>query len=70
MIELDNRPAEIEAPVLPETDTSDDGGSRTPRLTGKMTLLLVLTIVAIAVVVILALIGPVAGRGIHVILSL
>lgn len=62
MVEIDNRPT--------NTHRSDDGSTKPPRLTKRMTFLLVLTLLAIAVIVVLALIGPVAGGDISIVLSL
>ena len=68
----ENQPTEAGVPVmLNESKPSDQGSdTRPPRLTGKMTFFLLLTLAAIAVIVVLALIGPVAGGDISVVLSL
>jgi hypothetical protein len=70
MIETDNHPAEAKVFTLPNTDKPDDHDTKPPRLTKKMTFLLVLTLIAVAVIVVLALIGPVAGGNISIVLSL
>jgi hypothetical protein len=62
MVEIDNQPT--------NTHGSDDGNTKPPRLTKRMTFLLALTLLAIVVIVILALIGPIAGGDISVVLSL
>jgi hypothetical protein len=62
MAEIDNRPTNTHEP--------DASNTKSPRLTKKMTFLLVLTLVAVAVIVVLALVGPVAGGDISIVLSL
>jgi hypothetical protein len=70
MMEVDNQPTEAEVFPLPNTDGPDGGDIEPPRLTKKMTFLLILTLIAVAVIVVLALIGPVAGGNISIVLSL
>lgn len=62
MVEIDNQSTDMHGP--------DDGDTKPPRLTKKMICLLALTLIAAAVIVILALIGPVAGGDISIVLSL
>ena len=69
MIEIDNHPPEAKVFTLPDTHKPDGGDTKPPWLTKKTTFLLVLTLIAIAVIVVLALIGPVAGGDISTILS-
>jgi hypothetical protein len=70
MIEIDNHPTEAKVFTLPDTYKPDVVGTKTPRLTKKMAFLLILTLIAVAVIVVLALIGPVAGGDISIVLSL
>lgn len=70
MTEIDNHPTEAKILTLPDTHKPGGGDAKPPRLTKKMTFLLVLTLIAVAVIVILALIGPVAGGDISIVLSL
>ena len=62
MVEIDNQSTDIHR--------SDDGYTKPRRLTKKMIFFLALTLIAAAVIVIMALIGPVAGRDISIVLSL
>jgi hypothetical protein len=62
MVEIDNQPTNTHRP--------DDRDTKPPRLTKKMTFLLVLTLIAVVVIVVLALIGPVAGGDVSIVLSL
>jgi hypothetical protein len=62
MVEIDNQPTNTHRP--------DTGDTKPPRLTKKMTFLLVLTLIAVVVIVVLALIGPVAGGDVSIVLSL
>jgi hypothetical protein len=57
-------------PTLLDVDTPDSLDAELTQPTGKMTLLLVVTLIAVAVIVVLALIGPVAGGDISIVLSL
>jgi hypothetical protein len=70
MIESDKRPPESTMLALPDADTPDSLDAEPAQPNGKMTLLLVVTLVAIAVIVVLALVGPVAGGDISTLLSL
>jgi hypothetical protein len=70
MIEMDNHPTEAKKLTSPETDRPDDRDTKPPRLTKKMTFLLIMTLIAVAVIVVLALVGPVAGGDISIVLSL
>jgi hypothetical protein len=62
MVEIDNLPI--------NTHESDDSDTKPRRLTKKMIFLLALTLIAVAVIVIMALIGPAAGGDISIVLSL
>ncbi len=70
MVELDKRPPEVNIHALPDTDAPNDRDAEPAQPTGKMTLLLAVTLIAVAVIVVLALIGPVAGGDISIVLSL
>jgi hypothetical protein len=70
MVELDKCPQESNMPTLLDVDTPDSLDAELTQPTGKMTLLLVVTLIAVAVIVVLALIGPVAGGDISIVLSL
>jgi hypothetical protein len=70
MIEIDNHPTEARVFTSPDTDRPDGGDVKPPRLTKKMALLVALTLIAVAVIVVLALIGPVGGGDVSIILSL
>jgi hypothetical protein len=70
MVELDKRPQESNMPTLPDADTPDSLDAEPSQSSGKMTLLLVVTLIAVAVIIVLALIGPVAGGDINIVLSL
>ena len=62
MVGIDNRSTDMHR--------SDDGDTKPRRLTKKMIFLLALTLIAVAVIVIMALIGPVGGGDISIVLSL
>jgi hypothetical protein len=62
MVEIDNHPTNMHEP--------DDRDTKPRRLTKKMIFFLALTLIAAAVIVILALIGPVVGGDISIVLSL
>jgi hypothetical protein len=71
MVELDNHSPDVNTLDFSDGDTPDDGGDfKSPRLSRKMIFLVLLTLAAVAVIVILALIGPVAGGDISIVLSL
>jgi hypothetical protein len=72
MVELDNRPVETSKRTVSDVGAPDgqDGGTKPPWLTKRMTFLLLLTLIAIAVIVALALIGPMAGGDVSIVLSL
>lgn len=70
MMTRDNHPTEAKVFTLPDTDRPDDGDTKPPRLAKRMTFFLILTLIAVAVIVILALVGPVAGGDISIVLSL
>ena len=70
MIEIDNHPTEAKKFTLPDTDRPDERDTKPLRLTKKMTFLLVLTLIAVAVIFTLALIGPAADGDISIVLSL
>ncbi len=70
MVEQDNHHREVNTLASSERDVLGDREARSPRLTRKMAFLLLLTLAAIAVIVVLALIGPVAGGDIGIVLSL
>lgn len=70
MEELDNHLPEVHTLARSDRDMPGNQEAKPPRLTRKMAFLLLLTIAAIAVIVILALIGPVAGGDIGTVLSL
>jgi hypothetical protein len=70
MVELDNHSSDVNTLAPSGRDTPDDGDAESPRLSRKMIFLVLLTLAAIVVIVILALVGPVAGGDISIVLSL
>jgi hypothetical protein len=70
MIELENQAAEVKKTMAADVAGSQDGEEKSPRLTKGAAFLLVLTLIAIAVIIALALIGPLAGGEVGVFLSL
>jgi hypothetical protein len=70
MVEQNTHFPEVNTLASSNRDVPGDREARPPRLTRKMAFLLLLTLAAIAVIIVLALIGPVAGGDIGIVLSL
>jgi hypothetical protein len=62
MVEIDNQSTNMHR--------SEDDDTKPRRLTKRMIFFLALTLIAVAVIVIMALIGPVTGGDISIVLSL
>jgi hypothetical protein len=70
MVEQNTHLPEVHTLASSDRDAPGDQEDPPPRLTRKMAFLLLLTLAAIAVIIVLALIGPVADGDIGIVLSL
>jgi hypothetical protein len=62
MVDMDNQLSEVRTRAFSDRDVQGNQEGEPPHLTPKMIFLLLLTLAVIALIVILALIGPVAGE--------